>query len=75
MLCYWMVKGIVSLSVFDNFNISDSVVSGVKLIFGYINAFSPFFNVSLFWSLSFVFLQTLLYAVIAKIIIDCVLHK
>lgn len=75
MLAYWVVKGILSLGVFDNFNISDGAISGIQLIVSYINAFSSFINVSLIFKLTFVFIQSFLYCLLCKFIIDFVKNR
>lgn len=51
MLCYWIVKGILSFPIFNNLNLSDNVIDAFRSVIGFINSFSSIFNVGLLFTL------------------------
>ena len=68
MICYWIVKGILSFPIFNNLNLSDNIINAFKSVIGFINSFSSIFNVDLLFTLLGSFFTILFLGFICSIV-------
>lgn len=73
MLVYWIVKGVLSFSFFDNIgNVSDGLFDALTTAVSYVNAFSMVFDFALLAKLFLGFIGLFIAAMIIRVVIHFV---